>query len=270
MSKRLIVNADDFNLTPGVTRGILDGHRHGIITSTTVMVNLPDVEHSRDLAAEDAPALGLGLHLNFTFGAPLLTPDAVGSLVDASGRFHRDRERLGAAGEPSEIRAEIEAQIARFLAVFGRCPTHLDTHYHMHRLPRVFAIVLAAAAELGIPLRALSPEMTARIRARGLPAVDRAVGDVAAEAYWTAAGVVQFVESLPDGVTELMCHPGYVDAGLVVSSYREQREGELRALCDPKVKSALDGAGIELIHYGALGCASQGALDRPDGLSETT
>ncbi|HTX52799.1 MAG TPA: ChbG/HpnK family deacetylase [Candidatus Baltobacteraceae bacterium] len=252
MSKRLIVNADDFNLTPGVTRGILDGHRYGIITSTTVMVNLPGLEHSRDLAVDGAPDLGLGLHLNFTLGAPVLPPPAVPSLVDTAGRFHRDRDRLGTAGNPNEIRAEAAAQVVRFRSVFGRPPTHLDTHYHMHRLEPVFAVLLDLAAELQVPVRALSPEMAATIRERGLAAVDRAVGDVAADAYWTADNLIALIETLGSGVTELMCHPGYVDTGLAISSYREQREDELRALCDPELKYALRRAGVALIHYGAL------------------
>ncbi len=270
MSKRLIVNADDFNLTPGVTRGILDGHRHGVITSTTVMVNLPDLEHSRDLALEQAPGLGLGLHLNYTLGPPVLPSASVRSLVDDSGWFYRDRTRLGEAADIGELRAETGAQIARFRDAFGRTPTHLDTHYHMHRLPAVFAVVLAAAAEHGIPLRALSPEMAAAIRERGLAAVDSAVGDVASDAYWTVDGVVRLIENLSDDVTELMCHPGYVDAALAISSYREQREGELRALCDPAVKGALARAGVTLTHYGMLGGLPQSTPGLLGGTPETS
>jgi predicted glycoside hydrolase/deacetylase ChbG (UPF0249 family) len=127
VAKYLIVNADDFNLTEGVTRGILDGHRHGIITSTTVMVNLPGLTRTRDLARE-ASGLGLGLHVNLTLGAPVLPVDAVPSLVDGAGHFVRDRTRVGESGAMLEIRAEIAAQARRFEEVFGRRPTHLDTH----------------------------------------------------------------------------------------------------------------------------------------------
>src|SRR3972149_1037605 len=118
----LIVNADDFNLTEGVSRGILEAHRHGLVTSTTVMVNLPCLTQSRDLA-RDAPGLGLGLHLNLTFGPPALPPGRVPSLVDGDGRFIRDRVRVGAAGDLSEIRAEWAAQAERFEAIFARRPT---------------------------------------------------------------------------------------------------------------------------------------------------
>ena len=251
----LIVNADDFNLTAGVSRGILDGHRNGIITSTTIMVNLPGLAHSRDLARE-APGLGLGLHVNLTLGAPVLPAECVRSLVDRDGQFVRDRERAGHVGLPAELRDEVAAQLRRFEEVFGYRPTHLDTHYHMHRLPRVLAAVLEVAADLGLPVRAVTPEMAVQIRRRGLPAVDRMVGDVGPDAYWTAARLVQFIQTAEDGVTELMCHPGYADDALAVSTYREQREGELRGLCDPRPKAALAVADVRLISYRELAAAT--------------
>jgi predicted glycoside hydrolase/deacetylase ChbG (UPF0249 family) len=248
VAKYLIVNADDFNLTEGVTRGILDGHRRGIITSTTVMVNLPGLERARDLARE-SPGLDIGLHINLTFGAPILPASAVPSLVDPSGHLVRDRERVGDLGVVSEIRDEAAAQAKRFAEVFGRRPTHLDTHYHMHRLPRVFEAVMEVAEELRLPVRAVAPEMALQIRQRGLLAPDRMVGDVGAEAYWTPENLVALLGTLPDGITELMCHPGYADDALSVSSYCAQRQGELRALCDSRVKAALSTAGVCLIGY---------------------
>jgi predicted glycoside hydrolase/deacetylase ChbG (UPF0249 family) len=257
VTKYLIVNADDFNLTEGVTRGIIHGHRNGIITSTTVMVNLPGLERSRDLVRE-ASGLGLGLHVNLTFGAPVLPAGAVPSLVDGAGYFVRDRTRAGESGADPEIRAEIAAQVRRFEEVFGYRPTHLDTHYHMHRLPRVFAAVLGAAGELGVPVRALTSEMGAEIRGRGLSASDRAVGDVGPAAYWTTESLQEFIQEIEEGVTELMCHPGFADEALSVSSYNTQREGELRALCDPEVRAVLVAAGIELISYRGLAAASKG------------
>ena len=255
MTKRLIVNADDFNLTEGVTRGIIHGHRNGIITSTTVMVNLPGLERSRDLARQTS-ALGLGLHVNLTLGVPVLPAGAVPSLVDGTGHFVRDRTRAGESGASREIRAEVAAQTRRFEEVFGQRPTHLDTHYHMHRLPRIFEEVLSVAEDLVIPVRALSPEMAAGIRGRGLYAVDRTVGDVGPTAYWTPESLREAISRIEGGVTELMCHPGYADAALSVSSYSTQREGELRALCDAEVRAALVDAGIELISYRGLAEAS--------------
>jgi chitin disaccharide deacetylase len=259
VSTYLIVNADDFNLTEGVTRGILHGHLHGMITSTTVMVNLPGLERSRDLARE-VNTLGLGLHVNLTLGAPLLAADKVSSLVDASGRFVRDRDRLGEVGVLSEIRDETAAQAKRFEEAFGRPPTHVDTHYHMHRLPQVLEAVLDVAADLAIPVRAVTPAMAVQVRRRGLPAPDRMVGDVGPDAYWTPESLVGFIQSAEEGVTELICHPGYADDALSVSSYRTQREGELRALCDPRAKSALAAAGVQLISYRELAAVSRHRL----------
>jgi len=256
VTKRLIVNADDFNLTEGVTRGIIHGHRNGIITSTTVMVNLPGLERSRDLARETS-GLGLGLHVNLTLGAPVLPAGAVPSLVDGAGHFVRDRTWVGESGAEPEIQAEVAAQARRFEEVFGQPPTHLDTHYHMHRLPRVFAAVVAAGRALGVPVRAITPEMAAEIRGRGLSAADRMLGDVGSTAYWTRESLGEAIARLEEGVTELMCHPGYADGTLSVSSYNTQREGELRALCDAEVKAALAADDIELISYRDLASASR-------------
>jgi predicted glycoside hydrolase/deacetylase ChbG (UPF0249 family) len=247
----LIVNADDFNLTEAVSRGILDAHRDGIVTSTTVMVNLPGLGRSRDLARE-FPRLGLGLHLNLTFGPPILPPGRVPSLVDDGGRFVRDPARVRTAGAPAEIRAEWAAQAERFETIFGRRPTHLDSHHHVHRHPRILEMALDLAETLNVPLRALTPEMAQRIRASRLPAVDETVGDVGPEAFWQPARLVDFLRGLVGGVTELMCHPGYADDALSASSYCAQREVELRSLCDPRVKDALAAAGARCITYGDL------------------
>ncbi len=251
MAAYLIVNADDFNLTEGVTRGILEAHLQGIVTSTTALVNLPGLERSRELAGH-APRLAVGLHVNLTFGPPVLPAGEVASLVDEGGRFIRDPSRLEAAGDPAEIRAEVAAQVERFHAAFNRRPSHLDSHHHVHRHTRVFEAVLSAAADLGMPLRAVSPEMAASIRGRGLACPDRLVGDVGPEAYWQPERLLALLGQIQPGVTEVMCHPGHVDTALSTSSYCAQREGELRAFCDPAVKAALQTAGIQCITYDRL------------------
>jgi predicted glycoside hydrolase/deacetylase ChbG (UPF0249 family) len=251
MQRLLIVNADDFNLTEGVSRGIVEGYQRGILTSTTAMVNLPGLEQSLALA-RDLPGLAVGLHVNLTFGPPALPPERVRSLVDGTGVFIRDRERLAQAGEPQEIRDEVRAQARRFQQVRGAAPTHLDSHHHVHQHPRVLPAVLDLAAELDVPVRSLSPEMAAQIRRRGLRCADGLVGDVAAEAYWTPERLRALVAGLTPGVTEICCHPGYYDPSLAVSSYGKQREAELRALCDPEVLTAVEQAGVRLISYADL------------------
>ncbi len=252
----LIVNADDFNITEGVTRGILEAHGRGVVTSTTVLVNLPGLERSREMAREFS-RLGLGLHLNLTFGPPVLPPGRVSSLVDGDGKFIRDRAHAGEA-DPSEIRAELSAQAERFEGTFGVRPSHLDTHHHVHRHARIFEVVLELAGALGIPVRALTPEMASLIRNRHLPAVDQAIGDVGPEAYWTAERLLDLLRTLPSGVTELMCHPGHADAALAVSSYCAQREVELRAFCDARVRDAIPNAGVRCIDYHELAAVMVG------------
>jgi predicted glycoside hydrolase/deacetylase ChbG (UPF0249 family) len=187
-----------------------------------------------------------------TLGAPVRSATTVPSLVDASGCFVRDRVRAGEVGVPAELRDEVAAQATRFAEIFGCRPTHLDTHYHMHRLPRVLAAVLDVAAELRVPVRAVTAEMAPQIRRRGVAAPDRMVGDVGADAYWTTETLLAFLGAMEDGVTELMCHPGYADEALAVSSYCAQREGELRGLSDRRVKAAVVAAGVRLISYREL------------------
>jgi predicted glycoside hydrolase/deacetylase ChbG (UPF0249 family) len=246
----LIVNADDCNLSRGVTRGILEAHRHGLVTSTTVMVNLPGLEEMRDVD-RSAPALDVGLHLNLTFGPPVLPPPAVSSLVDASGRFIRDPRRQALASDPAQVRQELAAQAARFRAVFGRLPSHLDSHHHLHRFAPVLEAALDLAGSLNLPLRALSSEMAGQIRGRGLAAPDRMVGDVGPQAYWARERLLATIASLEEGVTELVCHPGYADATLD-SSYATQRDAEREALCDPGVAETLRKAGVRLAGYREL------------------
>jgi predicted glycoside hydrolase/deacetylase ChbG (UPF0249 family) len=248
MTRYLIVNADDFNLTLGVSRGILRAHREGIVTSTTVLVNLPSLEASRDLA-RDASGLSLGLHLNLTLGAPVLPAPRVPSLVDSAGRFPRRPARFARQGTSREIRDELAAQVDRFVTAFGRPPSHLDSHHHIHRYPPILEVLADLASSLRIPLRPPSPKSAIALRARGIPAVDRTAGDVGEEALLDARALTALLVALPGGITELMCHPGYHDTDLAVSSYDREREQELCALCDATVREAIAREGIRRIGY---------------------
>ena len=117
-ARRLIVNADDFGVTEGVSRGILRAHREGLVTSTTVLASLPP-QPELDVVARDSAGLGLGLHFNLTLGRPVSPPETVGSLVDAEGRFRRDLAVLQERARPDEVRRECEAQIEAFTRRFG-------------------------------------------------------------------------------------------------------------------------------------------------------
>ncbi|MBI1846010.1 MAG: ChbG/HpnK family deacetylase, partial [Candidatus Rokubacteria bacterium] len=135
--RRLIVNADDFGMTPGVSAGILAARRHGIVTSTTVLVTAgPDPESVA--AARDA-GLGIGLHVNLTLGRPLT---GAHSLIGPDGRFVRDARRAAAMANVPDIEKEIEAQVEQFERIFGHGPTHVDTHHHIGLHAPVAGVVL--------------------------------------------------------------------------------------------------------------------------------
>ena len=254
--RRLIVNADDFGRGVGCTRGILAAHRDGIVTSTTCMVNLPWSEDAAQQARQaqqvDLPTLGIGLHLNFCYGAPL-TGAAVPSLLAADGLLMRDLPRLREQMQANDIEREARAQLARFWDLFHRNPTHLDSHQHVHGMPVAAPVVLALAQEIGCPMRASSPQQAAQAHAAGVPTpLPVEVGFFGAEHLLTVEALVTLLRSLPTGTSELMCHPGYSDEALADSSYTTQREIELATLCDPAIRQVLIDERITLITFADL------------------
>jgi predicted glycoside hydrolase/deacetylase ChbG (UPF0249 family) len=252
----LIVNADDFGLTGGVSRGILEAHRDGIVTSTSALVNLP-ADPEREAEALAVPRLGIGLHVNLTWGTPVSPVAAVPSLVDGEGRFRRDPAAVREAADLDEVRREVEAQVEAFRRRFGRLPTHLDSHHHVHRLPGIMDVVVEVALDARRPLRSQDPGFREGLRRRGLATPDHFVGDAGAEAFWTVERLLDTLAGLPVGATELMCHPGRFDASLAWSRYGLQREVERRALSDPEVRATVERLGIRLGHFGALEAAGR-------------
>jgi len=156
---QLIVNADDFGRTPGVCAGIEEAHRCGIVTSTTALMNSPDVADALRALHARCPALGLGVHLNLTLGRPLLGDRAL-SLTRPDGTFHPLETFLAASFDMHlhEVRDELRAQIEAFLA--AEVPLdHLDCHQHVVVLcPPFFQIFLDLAAEYQVPIRQPLPD----------------------------------------------------------------------------------------------------------------
>ncbi|MGB8645503.1 MAG: carbohydrate deacetylase [Anaerolineae bacterium] len=273
MSKSLIINADDYGFTPGVSRGIRQAHLDGIVTSTTAMMNMPGAESALRDAMALTPNLGLGVHLTLTAGRPLLSADKVRTLVDAQGQFLRPAglAARGATIDLEHVRAEWRAQIDLFCAAVGHAPDHLDGHHHTpYELPGVFPIMLELAAAYGCPVRSPLPDVdgdssggdAARAallaQARALMETHRVRHpDHMSTAFYNETATVDhllhILRNLKAGVTEIMTHPGYVDEVLLsISSYTHPREREIQVLTDPVVKAALQELDIRLVNFGNL------------------
>ncbi|WP_119066824.1 carbohydrate deacetylase [Aggregatilinea lenta] len=270
--KKLIVNADDFGLTAEISRGIVEGHLKGIITSTTVMINFPAADAGIRQAQADAPNLGLGLHLNLVEGAPVLPPDRVPSLVDANGQFYAFNAWPGVVEQfaPDEIEAEMRAQFDRFVSIAGHTPDHLDSHYHAtYLIPSALRTMLAMAAEHGLPMRNVGLDLIharmdrlirQHVAVAGPDVVDtiRSILEAHPASRFPAALEIRFtgphatlgdllviLSTLPDdSVTELLTHPGH--GGEIPD---ERRENELAHLTQRATRELVQDEGIELVTF---------------------
>jgi predicted glycoside hydrolase/deacetylase ChbG (UPF0249 family) len=274
---RLIINADDFGFSNGVTRGIIEAHAAGSVTSTSMMANGIDWENAVRFARA-TQTLGVGVHLNLVQGRPLLR---VPSLTNArTGELHPlgalARRALAGRIDADELAAELRAQIARVRGA-GIAVTHLDSHRHAHVLPRIFPVVRRVAIEAGIrvlriprePLRvnALHAGATARklvlwaaLRAsRALPldsalaTTDHFRGVSLQGGAHFAARLRDALDTLEPGSTELMVHPGHVDEALAAQDpYTAPRAIELAALTSASTRERLARGDIELVSFAAL------------------
>lgn len=251
VTPQLIVTADDFNLSEGVSRGILDAHQHGIVTETSVMVNLGDLQHAAALLA-GAPRMAVGLHLNITRGRPVAPLSLVAEILGADGQFCGSPQALPVQMQAAPVQAEFQAQVGAFVRVFGRLPMHLDTHHHVHQHPVVLEVLLDLAASLHVPVRSINAPMRATVMARGLGSPAYFLGDAGDEPYWTLTRLRSTIPTLLPGITELMCHPGYFDDAIAYSRYGRQRDVERQALCAPAVPAMLREQGVQLVTYAAL------------------
>jgi predicted glycoside hydrolase/deacetylase ChbG (UPF0249 family) len=272
MSRRLIVNADDYGLTRGVSHGIREAHLRGIVTSTTAMMNMPGVDDDLRLAMEETPRLGLGVHLVLTASRPALPPGQVPDLVSADGRFLPLDEFAAARSliELEQVRREWRAQIEKFIAITGNTPDHLDSHHHTSFFSEgLFRSMLELALDYGCavrsPLRALEGTgMPAEVEAEFggfaptlLAEFSPRTTDVFCASFYdegvTFPNLLSILDRLPAGTAELMCHPAYADDALAaISSYIGPRQSELALLTDPALAFAITEHGIALRNFGEI------------------
>jgi chitin disaccharide deacetylase len=247
--RRLIVNADDCNLTPGVTRAILACHDRGILTSTTFMINLP-VESSTVKALKMRPRLGVGIHLNVTLGHPVCAAREVRSLVSPVGKFRKVNEQTISLPGAADLAREYTAQVTRFIKVFGRRPTHLDTHHQVHDHPFFLGVLSKVARHFRLPVRRAVPMRDPRLR-RSVVTTDYLFGNLTPQGHWTAEPLGTLLAHLPEGTSEIMCHPGKVDNDLrAISSFTDGRAEELRLFSSPAYRRRLQSMAVRLTHFG--------------------
>ena len=279
--RRLIVNADDFGLTDGVNRGIVESHEKGIVTSTTLMACAERFREAASLAAQ-SPRLSVGCHVLLVDGTPVSPPEQVASLVPVNGRFRDSLATfagmaVGGRLDEDQIEVEITAQVQKLQSA-GIQVSHLDSHKHTHMFPAVLKGMLRAAKNCGVhairnpfePLvfakvgtwkRQFQLTMMQRFRSSfrraldeaGVKSPDGCIG-VAATGGLSAEIFLQLLQQLPEGTWEFVSHPGWNDAELdkVKTRLRESREKELAMLTAESIKEAIRREEVRLISYREL------------------
>jgi len=224
--KYLIVNADDFGQSPGINRGIIEAHEHGIVTSASLMTRWSAAGEAAAYAREH-PTLSVGLHLDL--GEWVYRDTGWVQLYTVIALDDRDA-----------IQSEISRQLETFHALLGKLPDHINSHQHVHMREPVRSVALEVCQSFGIPLRNFSSELNYFTKfygqtAEGLPF----------PSYISLEWLIEILTvHVPNGWTVLTCHPGYVDD--VNTMYRLERFEELKVLCDPRVKAVIAELGITL------------------------
>ena len=287
MPPRLIINADDFGLTPGVNRSIIELHRAGVLTSATLMATGAAFDDAASLALAN-PSLGVGCHIVLTDGTPASDPASIPSLLGPDQKSFRPslidfvQSLLRGKIREEEIEREALAQIHK-LQQAGISITHVDTHKHSHLFPGVARPLLRALEQASITAirNPFEPAFTQQLAhadlkrrlqigllnrfqrhfqrhpqiANGSVMTTNGTVGVSATGNLNAATLAQILSVLPsDGTFELVCHPGYNDSDLdrVTTRLRAHREVEMQALLSAIPAASLQPNAPTLIHFGSL------------------
>lgn len=228
----LIVNADDFGLSEGVNRGVIDAHRFGIVTSASLMVRGKAAPDAAKMAREN-PSLSVGLHVD------------LGESIYEAGQWRRRYSVVPTDHRPA-VASEIARQVDLFREMVGSEPTHLDSHQHIHREEPLLSLMRTQALKLSVPLRFHSP-----VRYCGNFYGQSSRGEPSHENI-RASSLCRLLACLSAPVSELVCHPA--STADAESTYREERVIEFRTLCDPAVAAELARIGLSLQSFAGINC----------------
>jgi predicted glycoside hydrolase/deacetylase ChbG (UPF0249 family) len=286
IKKRLIVNADDFGMSRGISDGIVLAHRFGFLTSASLMVNMPGTDYALERLAA-APNLSIGIHLNICRGKPLSPIRDIPSLVDASGDFHpppvmiRKLWRWQVSTE--ELAQEFRTQI-RWMKSRGFHPTHADSHHHTHIYPAALSAFARSVTAEGIQCVRAScfscwpkngvlggPHEGGVLRRLLVQGYRNALQHAIFQKFGSADSRISFpsaarrdsanlgslwtstFENLPRGTFELACHPGFFEHGFSeFDPIHRQREDELDLLTNPEMGAVIERSEIRLMSYRQL------------------
>lgn len=246
VTSKVIFNADDFGYSKAINLGIIQAHKNGILSSATLMANMPGFEDAVKLAKEN-PELGVGVHLTLTCGYPVLSD--VPTLCQENGKFHKltyYEKQFDISQE--ELYKEWDAQIKKVIHA-GIDPTHLDSHHHINRLPPMKEVFIELARKYKLPVRN-NFDVPKDIKTVNrfflgfdLLGIDKEI--------WKPMTINNLIQDcLTFGTVEVMCHPGYLDhIVLENSSMAEQRAFVLKELQVAEYRKLLNENNIEIVTY---------------------
>lgn len=227
-SKKLIVNADDFGQSKGINNGIIKAHEHGIVTSASLMVRYPAAMEAAQYSKKN-DKLGIGLHID------------LGEWICKEGWWQALYEVVD-LNDSTAVEEEIKNQLQSFYNIMGRPPTHIDSHQHLHLKEKVRPMFIQLAKELNITLRRCSELVNYCGNFYG----QCKDGSPFHQAI-SVNGLKDIMLKLPEGITELACHPGLNND--IETMYKHEREIEVNTLCDSSIKEAISNCDIELCSF---------------------
>ena len=248
---KLIINADDFGRTRGINYGIVEAMKNGVLSSTTIMMNMPYAEHAVNLAKKEG-ITSIGVHLTFIEKSLSLGK----TLVNKDGIFKKYPELMEEA-DVEEIKTEMRVQIDKLINM-GINPTHLDGHHHVHLYSLKMAeAVFAVAGEYDLPVRVGKTGRTTRAGEEiVIPSFLRTIDFFEDSYYADKVGVEDFKKCIENAmaydVVELMCHPAFLCTDTLKSSYNYPRLTELDVITSDEVKEFIESKGIEIADYSVL------------------